>query len=377
MKLEGLAAWIALRMVPGIGSVTLRRLVEQFGSAEAVWDAGSAELSETVQLTSKVRDGLVRRPDEQAVKRSIDILEKIGAWNLTFLDDDYPRLLNETPNPPALIIGIGDRACLNMKSIAIVGSRGASAYGLKVARDLSSGLVRNGFTVVSGLALGIDTASHEAALDSGGTTIGVLGCGIDVSYPRQNAGLARRMAGQGAVITEFLPGTAPESKNFPIRNRIISGFSRGVVVVEASMKSGSLITASCALDQGREVMAVPGSIYSYKSGGTHWLIKQGAKLVENVADIIEEVGTVRQGIIPDMVKPSVYRTQPGLFSPGDQTEISPEEQHVFDKLEAYPQHIDDIAHRCGKSISRISGLLVQMELKDLVQALPGQTYQLK
>ena len=367
MKLEGLAAWIALQMMPGIGSVTLGRLIEHFGSAEGVLEARPEEFSRVSQLTSKVREALARGPDEQAVRHVINVIEDMGAWAITSLDKDYPSLLNEITNPPPLLYGIGDPASLKKESVAIVGSRMASSYGISVARELSSGLVQHGYTVVSGLAIGIDSASHEAAVRSGGTTIAVMGCGIDRPYPRQNIGLFHRIAEHGAVITEFPPGTPPEAQNFPIRNRIISGLSQGVVVVEASMKSGSLITASCALDQGRDLMVVPGSIYSYRSKGSHWLIKQGARLVDSVSDIIDELGIEIQRTSA-VIQPSVFKKEP---------QLSPEEQRIFDKLEPYPQHIDDIAHTCGWSIGKVSGLLVQMELKDLIQALPGQIYQLK
>ena len=367
MKLEELKAWIGLQLVPGIGNVTMRRLVEHFGSAKAVWEARRADFSEIVRFPAQVLDSLIKGPDEKALERSIDVLERVGAWTMTFLSKDYPSLLNEIQNPPSLLYGIGDPSFLKKKAVAIVGSRYPSSYGLDVARMLSSELVYHGFTVVSGLALGIDTASHEAALRSDGNTIAVKGCGIDVAYPRQNTNLVRRIADHGAVISELPLGSSPEAKNFPTRNRIISGISYGVVIVEANMKSGSLITASCALDQGREVMAVPGSIYSYRSSGTHWLIKQGARLVENFTDIIEELGSERQVHNTDLVS-GVSKERP---------ELSPEEQNVFDKLEPYPQHIDNIANLCGQSVGKVSGLLLQMELKDLIQAFPGQIYQLK
>ncbi|MDL1957948.1 MAG: DNA-processing protein DprA [Deltaproteobacteria bacterium] len=367
MKPEELKAWIGLQLVPGVGNMTLRRLVEHFGSAKAVWEARPADFSDIARFPNQVRDALAKGPDEKALECSIDVLGRVGAWTITFLSKDYPSLLNEIQNPPALLYGVGDPFSLKKRAIAIVGSRYPSSYGLDVARVLSSELVQHGYAVVSGLALGIDTASHEAALRSGGNTIAIKGCGIDVAYPRQNTGLVRRIADHGAVITELPPGVSPEAKNFPIRNRIISGLSLGVVIVEANRKSGSLITASCALDQGREVMAVPGSIYSYRSSGTHWLIKQGARLVENFTDIMEELGAEKQGRNKDLV-PGVSREQP---------ELSPEEQEVFDKLGPYPQHIDDIAHLCGQSVAQVSGLLLRMELKDLIQAFPGQIYQLK
>ncbi|MCD4755428.1 MAG: DNA-processing protein DprA [Deltaproteobacteria bacterium] len=367
MELEELKAWIGLQLVPGVGNITLRRLVGHFGSAKTVWDAGPADFSEIVRLPAQVQDVLAKGPDEKALERSIDVLDRVGAWTITFLSKDYPSLLNEIQNPPALLHGIGDPSFLKKRAVAVVGSRYPSSYGLDVARMLSSELVQHGYTVVSGLALGIDTASHEAALRSGGGTIAVKGCGIDVAYPRQNTDLVRRIADNGAVITELPPGSSPEARNFPIRNRIISGLSYGVVIVEANMKSGSLITASCALDQGREVMAVPGSIYSYRSSGTHWLIKQGAQLVENFTDIMEELGAEKQGRDTDLVA-GISKERPDL---------SPEEQNVFDKLEPYPQHIDNIANLCGQSVGRVSGLLLQMELKELIQAFPGQIYQLK
>ena len=367
MEFEELKAWIGLQLVPGVGNITLRRLVGHFGSAKAVWEAGPADFSEIVRLPAQVRDALAKGPDEKALERSIDVIDRVGAWTITFLSKDHPSLLNEIQNPPALLHGIGDPSSLKRRAIAVVGSRYPSSYGLDVARMLSSELVQHGYTVVSGLALGIDTASHDAAIRSGGSTIAVKGCGIDVAYPRQNTGLVRRIADHGAVITELPPGSSPEARNFPIRNRIISGLSYGVVIVEANMKSGSLITASCALDQGREVMAVPGSIYSYRSSGTHWLIKQGARLVENFTDIMEELGAEKQGPNTDLV-PGVSKERPDL---------APEEQNVFDKLEPYPQHIDNIANLCGRSVGQVSGLLLQMELKDLIQALPGQIYQLK
>ena len=370
MELEELKAWLGLQLVPGVGNITMRRLVENFGSAKAVWEARPADFSEIVRLPAQVIDALAKGPDEKALEHSISVLEMVGAWTINFLSKDYPLLLNEIQNPPALLHGVGDPSSLKKKAVAVIGSRYPSSYGLDVARMLSSELVQHGYTVISGLALGIDTASHEAALMSGGSTIAVKGCGIDVAYPRQNTTLARRIADHGAVITELPPGSSPEAKNFPIRNRIISGLSYGVVIIEANMKSGSLITASCALEQGREVMAVPGSIYSYRSRGTHWLIKQGARLVENFTDIMEELGELgaeKQEHNKDLI-PGASKKRPDL---------SPEEQNIFDKLEPYPQHIDNIANLCGQSVGQVSGLLLQMELKDLIQAFPGQIYQLK
>jgi DNA processing protein len=367
MKLEELKAWIGLQLVPGIGNATIRKLVKHFGSATAVWEAKRTDFTEIARFPARIVEELMKGPNEKIVEHNLNILKKVRAWAMTFLSKDYPSLLNEIPNPPSLLYGIGNPSVLKEKTIAVIGSRHPSSYGLNAARMLSSELAHHGFTIVSGLALGIDTACHQAALNSNGNTIAVKGCGIDVAYPRQNKDLVYQIANHGVAISELPPGSPPESKNFPIRNRIISGLSYGVVIVEANMKSGSLITASYALEQGREVMAVPGSIFSYKSKGTHWLIKQGARLVENCGDIMEALGLEEQAYS----EKSVSRDMKGP------SELCPEEQSIFDKLEPYPQHIDNIANLCGLTVDKVSRLLLQMELKDLVQSFPGQMYQLK
>jgi DNA processing protein len=362
------APWIALQILPGIGSVTLRRLIDHFGSAEAALQAARDDLDAIRWLSPRICEVLKKGPDPGAVERCVMTLERLGAWVLTYLDEAYPPLLKEIPDPPAVLYGLGNPAHLHGRSIAIVGSRNASPYGSMAAKKLSTALARQGFTVVSGLALGIDTAAHESALQAGGATVGVKGCGIDYLYPRQNRKLFLRMAEKGAVVTEFPPGVLPEPKNFPIRNRIISGLSMGVIVVEAGMKSGSLISASCALEQGREVMAVPGNIFSHTSRGTHWLLKQGARLVEDLSDVIDELGVQRKNTAPKTEPETRDRATPVLSS---------EERALFERLGPYPLHIDDLAHLSGLSVGQVSGLLLQMELKDVVQALPGQLYQQK
>jgi DNA processing protein len=362
------APWIALQLLSGIGSVTLRRLIDHFGSAEAAMGARRDDLEAIRWLSPRIREVLQKGPDPGAVDRCVTTLEALGAWVLTYLDQAYPPLLREIPDPPPVLYGLGNPAHLCGRSMAIVGSRNASSYGSMAAKKLSAALAREGFTVVSGLALGIDTAAHESALQAGGASVGVKGCGIDYPYPRQNRNLILRMAERGAVITEFPPGVLPEPKNFPIRNRIISGLSMGVIVVEAGLKSGSLISASCALEQGREVMAVPGNIFSPTSRGTHWLIKQGARLVEDLSDVIDELGIQRKNTAPETDPKTRDRATPVLSS---------EEKALWERLGPYPIHIDDLAHLSGLSVGQVSGLLLQMELKDLVQALPGQLYQQK
>ncbi len=366
--LQARAPWMALHLVPGVGEVTLRRLVDHFGTPEAVWGASAKELSGLAWLRPGVREALVRGPDQAELSKAQKAMESCGAWIMTFLDDCYPLLLSRIPDPPPVLYGLGDPGVLDKSLVAVVGSRQASTYGIKAAKELSKGLASYGIGVVSGLAIGIDTAAHQGALSGGGVTIGVKGCGIDVLYPKRNRSLVARMAREGAVISEFPPGVYPEACNFPMRNRVISGLSQGVVVVEASPKSGSLITASCALEQGRDVMAVPGSIFSYKSLGTHYLIKMGARLVEGIQDIMDELGLEWNADDPGLLA-GAGRSEP--------VKSLPEEQKVLEKLEPYPQHIDEIAEACGLSVSRVSGLLLQLELKELVLSLPGQMYQLK
>jgi len=270
---QGIEAWIGLQFVPGIGNATIRKLVDEFGSAEEIWRLPQAIVKKIPWLREDSKNGLLKGPDLEKIHAATEIINRIGGWIAHYKDEDFPPLLSQTHSPPSILYGIGKKSILRKdRNIAIIGSRKASSYGLSVARNISSGLAKNKVVITSGLALGIDTSAHRAAVDAGGETIGVLGCGIDIDYPRRNYRLKNEIAQKGAVITEFPPGTKPEPQNFPIRNRIISGLAKGIVIVEAGKKSGSLITASCGLDQGREVMAVPGSIYSFNSQGTHGLV---------------------------------------------------------------------------------------------------------
>jgi DNA processing protein len=362
---------MALQMVPGVGSVTIRRLVDQFGSPDAVLNASPSALNTAGWLSPRIRDAILAGPDRHSLERGMDTLTRINAWALTYRDMQYPRLLCQIPDPPAVLYGLGDPSRFAGRSIAVVGSRKASPYGIRAARDLSAGLAEKGITVVSGMAPGIDTAAHEAALKAGGVTIAVKGCGIDIPYPRHDNSFIERMVSSGAIITEFPPGVTPEPRNFPIRNRIISGLCLGVVIIEAGVKSGSLITAACALEQGREVMAIPGSIYSNGSMGSHWLIKQGARLVENASDVLEGLDgpCIFKGASVDSDMAERYE-RPDI-------PLGPEERLLFDRLGAYPVHIDELTNLSGLPVAQVSAILIQMELKEIVQALPGQMYQRK
>jgi len=290
-----------------------------------------------------------------------------NATTLALADAPYPARLRAIHDPPNLLycdghLGEGDR-----QAVAIVGSRQATPYGLRVTEALAGELSALGFTIVSGFARGIDAAAHRAALAVGGRTIAVLGCGLDVDYPPGHASLHAEIAGSGAVLTEFAPGTPPRATNFPRRNRIISGLALGVVVVEAAEDSGSLITARLALEQGREVFAVPGPIDVPTSRGPHGLLKQGAKLVETVDDIVEE-------LLPQLDRPlQTLKTEPIAALP-EHVALSPSERTVLDVMSREPLHLDDLTERSRLTTPAVAAILLGLELKALVKQLPGQRY---
>jgi len=281
--------------------------------------------------------------------------------------DGYPAWLRAIADPPAVLYCDGRIEPRDRQAVAIVGARAASPYGLRVTETLARELSGAGFTIVSGLARGIDAAAHRAALDAGGRTIAVLGCGLDVTYPPEHGRLREEIAQCGAVLTEFPAGTPPKPSHFPQRNRIISGLSLGVVVVEAAEDSGSLITARLALEQGREVFAVPGSIDAPLSHGPHGLLKQGAKLVETVDDIVEE-------LLPQLETAGVPTQQPMPFKAMEPPALSPEERRVWGQMSRDPLHLDDLTERSGLTPAVVAGILLGLELKDVVRQLPGQRY---
>src|SRR3989442_7881939 len=281
-------------------------------------------------------------------------------------DERYPELLRAIHDPPAVLYCDGSVEPGDRQAVAIVGSRQATPYGLRITEALAGELSALGFTIVSGFARGIDAAAHRAALAAGGRTIAVLGCGLDVDYPPGHASLRAEIAGSGAVLTEFAPGTPPRATNFPRRNRIISGLALGVVVVEAAEDSGSLITARLALEQGREVFAVPGPIDAPTSRGPHGLLKQGAKLVETVNDIVEELlpqlETVRTPLSQDFVATGAGKRRPFAPKPPD---LSPEEQVVLRVIGREPRHLDDLTEQSRLPAAEVARILLGLELKAL------------
>ena len=359
-------AALALMAVSGIGSTLYERLVKRFGSPLKVWRSSASALRSIKSLPEKVTDLIIKGPDLEGVARVRDSLLSMGAWVVTVHDTEYPSQLRKISQAPPVIFGLGNRKVLQKKSLAVVGSRKASTYGRRVAEEFAAGLSLQGYCIVSGLARGIDSAAHKGALAGGGLTVAVKGCGLDINYPARNQVLSQKIVENGAVITEFFPGTTPEPRNFPARNRIISGLSCGVLVVEAGFKSGSLITAYLGLEQGKDVMAVPGSIFSYNSLGCHRLIREGAALVTSVQEVTEELGKdfFEKGLaqMPEKVKVS---------------SLSSEEQRIVDKLEAEPQHIDEIAARCQVPAAQAGAVLLRLELKGVVMGHAGGKYSIE
>jgi DNA processing protein len=290
-------------------------------------------------------------------------LESLGARMVIFSDPAYPDPLREIHDPPMVLYMKGTAIPGKATFVAIVGSMTSTPYGVKTAESLAQGLARRGLGIVSGLARGIDSAAHWGCIEGRGFSVGVLGTGIDVVYPPSNKKLFDIMGEKGAVITEFPPETPPEPKNFPIRNRLISGLSRGVIVVEATMKSGSLITASMALEQGREVFAVPGSVHSFKSKGCHFLIKQGAKLVENADDVLDDLGLNY-----------TYAAKKDSYAEPPLPPMEDNEKKVYDLIGDYPVHIDDIVREGNMEPGTASAVLMRMELKGIIRQLPGKLF---
>lgn len=351
------AAWLTLERVSGLGPARLRRLLDDFPSPFAVLDAGVTRLRPLIgdTLARAIADATAQGPDPAALRW----LEQADSHLLGWFDGDYPRALRDLSDPPAWLYVKGDPAWLSRPMLAIVGSRHATPQGLRDARAFAQALSDAGLTVVSGLALGVDTAAHEGGLEGLASSVAVVGTGLDRVYPARNRALAHRLAARGALVSEFALGTAPRSGHFPRRNRILSGLSLGVLVIEAATGSGSLITARLAAEQGREVFALPGSIHSALSKGCHQLIKQGAKLVESAADVLEELGrALPQSAPPPLAVPAAAEPDDALVA-----------------LIGTPLTPDQLAERLGLTVEEVSVKLLAAELRGEVARLPGGLYQ--
>lgn len=344
---------VALSLLPFLTPNRTRLLREYFGRVELACNASSTLLQGLLSLTPEQAEQ-VKNPLTPAARAVVDATR---ANAITLADDAYPPLLREIHDPPLVLHVRGNASLLSTLSVAIVGSRRATPYGINVASHLGRQLASAGVTVVSGLARGIDTAAHVAALEAGAPTIGVLGTGIDVVYPRGHNWLYKRVEENGAIVTELPPGTPPRREHFPVRNRIISGLTKGTVIVEATTRSGSLITARLAAEQGRDVLAVPGSIFSDKSEGTHRLLQYGAKLVHDVDDVLEELGDDLKALKTRAIEPD-----------GPLADVLA----VLNREEG--AHVDLVAARLKRSSAQVAESLLQLELGGWIRALPGARY---
>jgi len=356
--------WLALYLVEGLGNVGAHCLLRAFGDPANIFNASGRELARVQGIGERTARNIVARRYALDPEKEMARIERLGARIIHFESSEYPEYLKQIHDPPIILYAKGSPIPKTTTFIAIVGSRNSTHYGTKVAAQLAKELGGVGIGVVSGMARGIDGAAQWGCLKAGGFTIGVVGNGLDIIYPTSNKRLFEAVWEHGAVVSEFPMRTPPEPRHFPIRNRIISGISKGVVVVEATRKSGSLITASQALEQGRDVFAVPGSIYSSRSEGTHFLIKQGAKLVHRVQDILEEI------IQPELINPERQSSDVQDIPPG----LNEVEKRVYDFLGDYPKHIDEIARELDLDSGQISSVLLNMELNGFIKQLPGKVF---
>ncbi len=356
-------AYIALNLIAGIGPVRVRALLDQLGSPEAILSAARAELARVEGITSEVAGNISRWRETVDLAGELTKIEKAGVRVVTADDPDYPKNLREIHDPPLVLYVKGTLTDRDAVSVGIVGSRRTTLYGQEMARKLAFQLARVGVTVVSGLARGIDTHAHQGALQAKGRTVAVLGCGVDVVYPAENKKLYEQIIEQGGVVvSEFPMGMKPDRQSFPMRNRIVSGWSLGVVVVEANLKSGALITAKFAGEQGRQVFAVPGRADSPLSKGSNRLIKDGAKLTEDVDDILSEF----EYLLPP-AKKEPATTAPKLV-------VSETEQKVLAALGDQETTVDEVIQRSGLTSACVSATLLTLEMKRLVRQFPGRLY---
>lgn len=358
-----LAAWLRLALTEGLGAGHGRRLLATFGLPGQVLRAGRAELE--ALAGARLASALCKPPSPAlcaAIEATLAWAAQPGHAVATLADAHYPQALLTIPDPPLMLYLRGNPGLLNADALGVVGSRNATAQGLAHAGRFSEELSRAGLTIVSGLALGIDAAAHAGALRGPGSTVAVIGTGIDLDYPARNRALAQRIAEGGCIVSEYPLGMPPLAANFPRRNRLISGLARAVLVVEAAAQSGSLITARVAAEQGRDVFAIPGSIHSPLAKGCHQLIRQGAKLVETTQDVLEEL----PGFAP---RARVTQNAPVELRDDDAPTSLVMQAMGYDPLDA-----DVIASRCGLDVARLSGLLLNLELEGRIEVLPGARY---
>ncbi|MFU8773263.1 MAG: DNA-processing protein DprA [Anaerolineales bacterium] len=350
--------WVAFTLVKGIGSVRFRGLLEYFGQADIAWNA-STEALRQAGLSSKIVQNLVAVRSNISLDSVWQRIQDQGITTLTWEDENYPRRLMEIDQPPPVLFVRGEICAEDAWSVAVVGTRRVTAYGRQIAEDVAATLARNGVTVISGLARGVDAIAHLAALNAGGRTIAIMGSGIDRIYPPENRELAERIISKGALVSDYPPGTPPDASNFPPRNRIISGLSMAVVVVEAGNKSGALITAAFAADQGREVFAVPGNITAPQSQGTNRLIYNGARPLLDPREVLEAL---------ELTMVSQHQ-EARVILPSDALEAQ-----LYAAIGNEPLHVDEIRAQTELPIEQVTSTLALMELKGMVRQVGGMQY---
>ncbi len=394
---------IHVNLIQGIGQKTVLFLMEIFGSAEKILNATPQELEKIDELSPKARNALTQKKLGCPLEHELELIDKFGCHVITYYDDAYPSLLKQIDTPPLLLYVRGELKPEDAVSIALVGSRQAKDYGRRVSYQLSYQLAKLGLTITSGFAKGIDTCAHRGALDANGRTIAVMGNGLSIVYPAGNSNLVEKIIDSGALISEFPMGMKPRAENFPIRNRIISGLTFGTVVVEASNRSGALITARLASEQGREVFAVPGQIFSELSTGTHKLIDAGAKLINTVDDLLEalpqhyrnqittptsattsDADTTMQQPLPDNKRipqqkdPVTADINTSVNKKVDANvplpDLTADEKVVFNAIEIPASHIDSIVRTSELPINQVSSVLLMLELKGIIEQLPGKMF---
>ena len=370
MSHRSLRPWLVLRAIPGVGDAILLKLVQAFGAPDAVLSASQSALEE-LGCRPPLVEAIRRGPAPDAIReldKELDQLQRRKVTVLTYLDTQYPAPLRTIPDPPPLLYVQGSLLEADRHAVAIVGTRKVSAAGRIVAEELARDLVKMGFTIVSGLARGVDAAAHRGALVGKGRTLAVMGCGLDRTYPADHRQLRETIEQHGAVLSELPLGAAPHGYHFPRRNRIISGLSMGVVVTEAAIESGSLITARLAGEQGREVFAVPGFVKAEQSRGPNSLIKDGARLVESAKDILEE-------LLPQLDPAFRARLAEGAGTVAQpKVPFSLDETLVYDALSVLPQPVDEVIRRSGLPAAQVAAILLSLELKNCIRQLPGNEY---
>ncbi len=356
--MKDLRFWIGFTLVRGIGAVRFQRLLDTFGDAETAWKAAPSALAEA-GLGPKILERLLQVRQESNLDRIVEQIQSQRIQVLTWLDEAYPERLRGIDQPPPVLYLRGELASEDAWAVALVGTRRVTSYGRQVTEEIASLLVANGLTVVSGLARGVDALAHQIALQAGGRTLAVLGSGVDRIYPPEHRALAERIQANGAILSDYVPGTPPESRNFPPRNRIISGLSMAVVVVEAGETSGALITAEFAAEQGREVFAVPGNIFAPQSKGTNKLIQLGALPLLNAGDIMQTLNLSQAG-----QQKAARKALPA----------NAVETQVLELLSEQPTHVDEICQQTGLAVEKVSAALVLMELKGMVRQVGNMHY---